>query len=274
MFSSCMRKLQNFLESTFWSVFIVSVIIINSITLGLETVAFARKNFGNILVIIDHVCLIIFVIELSLRIMVYRVKFFIGKEWGWNWFDFIIVFTSFLATGGLSVLRAFRVFRIFRLLSVIPTMRIVSAAMLHTIPSMLSIMVLLIIFYYIYGVLCVNLFGEAFPQWFGDLGDSFYTLFQIMTLESWSMGIVRPVMEVYPWAWAVFVSYICIVSFVVLNLIVGVVVESISEMKQIREEKMQEQNANTQNPKDSTQPDAESPSEQNLPLHRHTCTFP
>lgn len=241
MLSTPMRSLRSLLESTFWSSFITSVILINSAVLGLETLKFMHKHFSHVLMIIDHICLVIFVIELLLRIAVYRFRFFIGKEWGWNWFDFIIVLVSVCAVGELAVLRAFRVIRVFRLLSVIPTMRLVSAAMLHTIPSMISIMVLLIIFYYIYGVLCVNLFGAAFPQWFGDLGDSFYTLFQIMTLESWSMGIVRPIMEVYPWAWIVFVSFICIVSFIVLNLIVGVVVESISEMKQIREENAQKQ---------------------------------
>lgn len=246
MFSAFIRKLQGFLESTSWSVFITSVILINSACLGLETIKFIHKHFGEILSIIDYICLGIFVVELGLRILAFRLKFFIGKDWGWNWFDFIIVAVSLFAVGGLAVLRAFRVIRIFRLLSVIPTMRLVSAAMLHTIPSMISIMVLLIIFYYIYGVLCVNLFGEAFPQWFGDLGDSFYTLFQIMTLESWSMGIVRPIMEVYPWAWAVFVSFICIVSFIVLNLIVGVVVESIAEMKQMREENTKDSKSSTE----------------------------
>lgn len=246
MFSSFIRKLQKFLESTSWSVFITSVILINSACLGLETIKFIHKHFGEILSIIDYICLGIFVVELGLRILAFRLKFFIGKDWGWNWFDFIIVAVSLFAVGGLAVLRAFRVIRIFRLLSVIPTMRLVSAAMLHTIPSMISIMVLLIIFYYIYGVLCVNLFGEVFPQWFGDLGDSFYTLFQIMTLESWSMGIVRPIMEVYPWAWAVFVSFICIVSFIVLNLIVGVVVESIAEMKQMREENTKDSKSNAE----------------------------
>lgn len=138
---------------------------------------------------------------------------------------------SLLATSNFSVLRAFRVLRALKVLSAIPTMRIVLASLLNTLPSLGSIGFLLMVFYYVYGVLCVNLFGEKFPQWFGTLGKSFYTLFQIMTLESWSMGIVRPVMEVYPYAWIVFISFILIASFGVLNLIIGVIVESIAEMK-------------------------------------------
>lgn len=156
MFSAFIRKLQGFLESTSWSVFITSVILINSACLGLETIKFIHKHFGEILSIIDYICLGIFVMELGLRILAFRLKFFIGKDWGWNWFDFIIIAVSLFAVGGLAVLRAFRVIRIFRLLSVIPTMRLVSAAMLHTIPSMISIMVLLIIFYCIYGC-CVSI---------------------------------------------------------------------------------------------------------------------
>ena len=111
-------------------------------------------------------------------------------------------------------------------------MRVVVDAVLKTIPAMLSISALLSIFYYVYGVLCVEFFGEKFPEWFGTLPRALYTLFQIMTLESWSMGIVRPVMEVYPYAWIVFVSYIVIVGMIALNLIVGVIVNSLNEITQ------------------------------------------
>ena len=119
-----------------------------------------------------------------------------------------------------------------RLISSVPAMRVVVDAVLKTIPAMLSISALLSIFYYVYGVLCVEFFGEKFPEWFGTLPRALYTLFQIMTLESWSMGIVRPVMEVYPYAWIVFVSYIVIVGMIALNLIVGVIVNSLNEITQ------------------------------------------
>ncbi|WP_096020010.1 ion transporter [Campylobacter lanienae] len=144
-------------------------------------------------------------------------------------FDFLIVTLSFIAIE-YSVLRTLRTLRILRLISSVPAMRVVVDAVLKTIPAMLSISALLSIFYYIYGVLCVELFGEKFPEWFGTLPRALYTLFQIMTLESWSMGIVRPVMEVYPYAWIVFVSYIVIVGMIALNLIVGVIVNSLNEL--------------------------------------------
>ncbi|WP_096019296.1 ion transporter [Campylobacter lanienae] len=166
---------------------------------------------------------------MALRLFCYRLTFFTNKEKWWNIFDFLIVTLSFIAIE-YSVLRTLRALRILRLISSVPAMRVVVDAVLKTIPAMLSISALLSIFYYVYGVLCVELFGEKFPEWFGTLPRALYTLFQIMTLESWSMGIVRPVMEIYPYAWIVFVSYIVIVGMIALNLIVGVIVNSLNEL--------------------------------------------
>ncbi|TWO29683.1 ion transporter [Campylobacter lanienae] len=158
--------------------------------------------FGRFINALDTLCLWIFTAELALRLFCYRLTFFTNKEKWWNIFDFLIVTLSFVAIE-YSVLRTLRTFRILRLISSVPAMRVVVDAVLKTIPAMLSISALLSIFYYVYGVLCVELFGEKFHEWFGTLPRALYTLFQIMTLESWSMGIVRPVMEVYPYAWIV-----------------------------------------------------------------------
>ncbi|MEO0767434.1 MAG: ion transporter, partial [Pseudomonadota bacterium] len=83
--------------------------------------------------------------------------------------------------------------------------------------------------FYIGAVMATKLFAASFPQWFGSLGQSAYSLFQIMTLESWSMGIVRPVMEIYPYAWAFFVPFIMVTTFAVVNLLVGLIVNSMQE---------------------------------------------
>jgi len=92
------------------------------------------------------------------------------------------------------------------------------------------------IFFYTAGVLATRLFGEDFDAWFGTLGNSLYTLFQVMTLESWSMGIVRPVMEVHPWAWAFFVPFIIIATFTILNLFIGIIVSTMQELSLIPEQ--------------------------------------
>jgi voltage-gated sodium channel len=115
-------------------------------------------------------------------------------------------------------------------ISMIPRFRFVVESLLRAIPGILSIAGLLIILFYVAGVMATGLFGERFPHWFGSLGESMYTLFQIMTLESWSMGIARPVMEVYPWAWAYFVPFILIATFTMLNLFIAIIVSTMQAM--------------------------------------------
>jgi voltage-gated sodium channel len=149
---------------------------------------------------------------------------------GWNIFDFVIVGIA-LAPGAqtFSVLRALRVLRLLRVISVAPRLRRVVEGFITALPGMGSVFLLMAIIFYIGAVMATKLFAASFPDWFGDLGRSAYSLFQIMTLESWSMGIVRPVMEVYPYAWAFFVPFIMVTTFAVVNLLVGLIVNSMQE---------------------------------------------
>ena len=164
---------------------------------------------------------------------VYRMHFWRN---GWNIFDFLVVAVAFApGTGSWSVLRALRIFRVFRLLTAVPQLKRVVAAFIHSIPGLSGVMLVMAIFFYAMGVLATNLFGDSFPDWFGTLGASLYSLFQVMTLESWSMGIVRPVMEVYPWAWAFFVPFIIIATFTILNLFIGIIVSTMQELSMLPE---------------------------------------
>jgi voltage-gated sodium channel len=129
----------------------------------------------------------------------------------------------------VSVLRALRVLRLLRVISVAPRLRRVVEGFISALPGMASVFLLMGIIFYIGAVMATKLFGAAFPEWFGTLGRSAYSLFQIMTLESWSMGIVRPVMEVYPLAWGFFVPFILITTFAVVNLVVGLIVNSMQD---------------------------------------------
>jgi voltage-gated sodium channel len=104
-----------------------------------------------------------------------------------------------------------------------------------------SVFFLMAILFYIGSVIATTVFGESFPQWFGTMGRSAYSLFQVMTLESWSMGIVRPVMEVYPYAWAFFVPFILLTTFAVVNLLVGLIVNSMQDAHS--QEKLQDTNS-------------------------------
>ncbi|MGB0439197.1 MAG: ion transporter, partial [Paracoccaceae bacterium] len=149
---------------------------------------------------------------------------------GWNLFDFAIVGVSLVpAAQGLSVLRSLRILRLLRVISVAPTLRRVVEGFINALPGMGSVFLLIGVIFYIASVMATKLFAASFPDWFGDLGRSAYTLFQVMTLESWSMGIVRPVMEVYPMAWVFFVPFILVTTFAVVNLVVGLIVNSMQD---------------------------------------------
>ena len=214
---------------------IIAVIVLNGVSLGLETVPPVFERYGSVLLTFDKIALAIFVVELSLKIAAYGWGFF---RRAWNWFDFIIVGIALVpASEGLAVLRAFRILRVLRLVSILPTMRRVVAALLAAIPGMGSVVALMSLVFYVFAVMATKLFGATFPDWFGDLGASLYSLFQIMTLESWSMGIVRPVMEVHPWAWAFFVPFILLTTFAVLNLFIAIIVNAMQESHEVDEVK-------------------------------------
>jgi voltage-gated sodium channel len=207
--------------------FIIAVILVNAVTLGLETIPEVMARAGGLILAIDSICLAIFVIELSLRLYAQGLRFFRS---GWNVFDFVIVAISLLpATGGFSVLRALRILRVLRVVSVVPSLRRVVDGLGRALPGMGSVFLLIMIIYYIAAVMATKLFGASFPEWFGSLSATAFTLFQIMTLEGWSGEIVRPIMAVYPYAWAFFVPFILITTFAVLNLIVGLIVNSMQE---------------------------------------------
>lgn len=219
--------LQRFIESATVRNAIVAVIIANAAVLGLETSDTVMASAGTLLKALDKIALAIFVVEILIKLLVYRPRFFRDP---WNLFDFAIIAVSLAPTGdGLSVLRALRILRALRLISAVPRMRLVTQALLEAIPSMGSVVALLTLIFYIAAVMATKLFGEDFDAWFGTVGRSAYSLFQIMTLESWSMGIVRPVMEVHPYAWIFFVPFILLVTFAVLNLFIAIIVNSMQD---------------------------------------------
>jgi voltage-gated sodium channel len=206
---------------------IIAVIIVNAVLLGMETSPTLMAAAGPVIVTLDRICLGIFVLELALKLYALGWRFFRS---GWNIFDFVIVGIS-LVPGAqtLSVLRALRILRLLRVISVMPRLRRVVEGFVSALPGMASVFVLMGMVFYIGSVMATKLFAASFPEWFGSLPASAYSLFQIMTLESWSMGIVRPVMEVYPYAWAFFVPFILLTTFAVVNLLVGLIVNSMQD---------------------------------------------
>lgn len=217
-----------FLESKAFNIFITSLIMFNAVTLGLETDKDIATKYKTALYIIDAVVLWVFTFEILFKFYAYRTSFF---KSGWNIFDLTIVAIAWVpATGPLTVLRALRILRVLRLLSVIPQMRRVVSALALSVPGMGAVVGVLLIIFYVCAVLSTKLFGmhpdPNMQEWFGSIGASAYTLFQIMTLESWSMGIVRPTMDLFPWSGFFFIPFIIITSFAVLNLFIGIIVDA------------------------------------------------
>ncbi|MGH1352524.1 MAG: ion transporter [Methyloligellaceae bacterium] len=221
------EKLDHIVSSQFTEKFIISLLIVNAITLGLETSTVVMNAIGPVIHVIDIAILSVFVVEIMARLIAKGPSFFRN---GWNIFDALIVIIALVpSTGPLQVLRSLRILRILRLTSAVPSMRRVVNGLITAIPGMGSITALLILIFYICAVVATNLYGPSHPKLFGTIGASFYSLFQVMTLEGWSDGIVRPVMEVHPYAWIFFIPFILLTSFTVLNLFIGIIVSSIQQ---------------------------------------------
>jgi voltage-gated sodium channel len=203
---------------------IMTLIIINAVTLGLQTSKTVMASYGPLLELFDDIIVGVFVIEVAARILVHRAAFFRDP---WSIFDFVVVAISLVpASQTFSVLRALRILRALRLITAVPTLKAVVGGLLAALPGMASIVLLIGLLYYVFAVIAVKLYGTAFPELFGTLGRSFFTLFTVMTLEGWVDGVVKPIMEQFPRAWIFFIIFIVVTTFMVLNLFIGVVVNA------------------------------------------------
>lgn len=231
-------KITNIIESPYFYTSIVTLIVINSIILGMESYPFMMDRIGHILVVLDDVMIAIFTIELSLYVIAYGAKkCFLDP---WFLFDaFVILVAIFSFNPAFSSLRALRLLRILRLISAFPNLRKITQSLLSAIPGIGSIGSILAIIMYVEALLANSLYGSDFPEYFGSLQASLFSLFQILTTEGWP-DVVRPILELHPYAWIFFVIYIFLVTFIVLNLFVGVIVDSMQkdvEYQESEEEK-------------------------------------
>ncbi len=239
------KLIVDIVKSSKFQNFILLIIIINSIIMGLETSNALMCHIGVLLNIANHICLGIFILEIALKLIVYKKSFWHNR---WDVFDFFIIVISII-----SVLPAISSFRIFRLLRIVRNLKLVIStkpfqvivtAIWKSLPGISWTTGFLFIIFYIYALLGTSLFGLKFDAWFGSLGKSLYTLFQVMTMESWSMGISRPVMQEYPFAWLYFISFILVSSFFIMNIIVGIVVNAVSEVSSLSQENEKLENRN------------------------------
>lgn len=243
-----LRRLVDDTPNSIFEYFILIVIIVNMVSMGLETVK-SLEEYKYIFFIIDQVCLWIFIVEIVIKFIAYNKDFF---KYKWNIFDLVIVAVSILSSFSyFTVLRVLRIFRSARIFNAIRSMRAIKAfrfidslnqlktiftALIKSIPGIIWTCLLLMIFFYIYAIVGTNSFGSDFPEYFGSLGRSLLTLFQVMSFDSWFSGITRPVLHVFPWAWVYFISFALISTYVIMNIIIGILVNSIEEVRSQNED--------------------------------------
>ena len=199
--------------------------------MGLQTSQTIMNHAKTFFEVFDWIVVAIFTIEIVLKFGAYNYKFFFDA---WNIFDLIIVIICYIPNVGsisaLRALRAIRAFRTFKIAGKIRRLKIIVDSIFSSLPSVGWTSLLLLLFFYIYSIIGVNLYGNAFPDEFGTIPKTLFTLFQIMILDGWAMEIARPVMDVYPEAFVYFIPFILISSFIVMNVIVSIVVNTISDV--------------------------------------------
>ena len=224
--------LSRIVESRAFELFIIGVILANAVLLGLGTSPSIERNYGDLLHLGNQVALGIFIVEAIAKLLALapRSHRYFGS--GWNIFDFaVIVFSLIPATGEFAMIsRLARLLRVVRLITTVKELRVIVAALVRAIPSVGHVMVLMSIVVYIYAIMGYHLFNEHDPQHWRSLGISVLTLFNIVTLEGW-VDVMDIAMEAYPWAWIYFVSFIIMGTFVVINMFIAIIVNSLDEAK-------------------------------------------
>ncbi len=216
-------KLRKFLQARLFQNSILILIVMNAVSLGVETMPGIGTEYAIPLLRLDTFFLTVFLIELALRIYAYRGQFFRN---GWSIFDFVIITISVF--GAFSVFRAFRVLRVLHLVTVLPRMRVVVSALIDSIPGIMSVGVVLVLILYVFAVIGSNMFGDDHTDLFGNIFTSMYTLFQVMTLEGWP-DVASQVATTDRYSWIYFVAFVMIATFTMLNLLVAIVVRVVEE---------------------------------------------
>ena len=220
--------------------FIIALIILNGVVLGLETSPDIVAQFGDYLLLANHLVLAVFVIEAILKITAVapRLKLYFGD--GWNLFDFSVVVLSLIPTTGefAMIARLARLLRVARLISTIPELRLIVSTLVRSIPSMGHVLLLMSIIFYIYAVAGYHLFHEHDPTHWNNLGLSLLTLFRVVTLEDWT-DVMYKAMELNPLTWMYFVSFVVVGTFVVINLFIAVVINNLEEAKHEKLEELE-----------------------------------
>ncbi len=228
MVAACKRTA----DSSRFQLFILGVILANAVVLGLETYDSIEREYGTTLEILNDVFLGIFVVEIAIRIAAHGSRPQDYFKSGWNVFDFVVIGAALLPglRQNATVLRLLRLLRIVRVVSIFPDLRFLIRGMATSLPPIGSMAMLTSLLIYIYGILGWIFFADTEPEHWGDIGEAMLSLFIVLTLESWP-EIMGAVIDVHPWAWIYFVSYVLIASFLLINMVIAILINSLEEVR-------------------------------------------
>jgi voltage-gated sodium channel len=233
--SSCARAV----DSWWFTAIVFTAILVNAAALGAETYAGIATQYGGLLTLVNHVCLGIFTVELAVRLLAYAPRFREFFRSGWNVFDFVVIGASYVPFLGDSatILRLVRLARIVRIVSLFPDLRILLVAIGRSVPPILSMCVMALLMIYVYAIVGWMLFGQALPDRWGDVGTAMLNLFVMLSLENFPDNL-QAGMSVHPWSWIYFVSFALAASFILLNVLIGIVINSMEEARELEHQRV------------------------------------
>jgi voltage-gated sodium channel len=208
------------------------VILANAILLGLETYDAVEDRYGDELEVLNIAFLGYFTVEILIRVVGHLRELRTYFRDPYNAFDFVVVAAAY-APGireNATLLRVVRLMRVFRLLSVLPEMRVLVRGLLRSLAPLVSVALLTLLLFYVYGMIGWLLFADEDPQNWRTIGQAMLTLFSVLTLEEWTV-VQRAALEITPWAWVYFVSFILVSSFLLLNVVIAVVINSVEDAR-------------------------------------------
>jgi voltage-gated sodium channel len=231
--SSSRNRLTAVVDARWFTSTILAVIVVNAIAIGLETYPAIEERWGDELFLLNELCLAIFVVELALRLASYLPRPLAFFRDGWNVFDFVVVGAAFVpgVRESATLLRLVRLARVFRVVRLLPDVRVLLAGVYRSIPPLFSIGLVTAMLLFFYGMIGWSLFHDELPEDWGTIGRAMLTLFVMLTLENFPVYMDAG-MEVHPWSWVYFVSFVLIAAFIVINVLIGIVLNSMEDARE------------------------------------------
>ena len=221
-------------DSTPFVVVVVATIAANAVVLGLQTYDEVVDRWGDLLLAINAACVGVFIVELLFRIASYWPRPWDFFRHGWNVFDFVVVGATFVpgVAENSTLLRLVRLLRVVRIVRVLPELRVLLRGVWKSVPPLASIGAVTAMILFVYGMVGWVLFADDLPEQWGNIGRAMLTLFVMLTLEDFPV-YMADAMEIHPWAWLYFVSFILLAAFIVINVLISVVLNSMEEAREL-----------------------------------------